>query len=105
LSITAPVLFGHMHVLPVVTELLTKHPALEVRFLLLDRVVSLAEEGIDVAVRIGQLPDSSLKALTIEVADAPAPQPSPRALTCATAARERAVTCGPAEGRGRGEGR
>jgi DNA-binding transcriptional LysR family regulator len=54
-----------MHVLPVVMELLAKHPALEVRFLLLDRVVSLAEEGIDVAVRIGHLPDSSLKSLTI----------------------------------------
>src|SRR5215471_406897 len=45
LSVTAPVLFGHLHVLPVVTELLKKHPTLEVRLLLLDRVVSLAEEG------------------------------------------------------------
>jgi len=65
LSLTAPVLFGHLHVLPVVTELLRNYPALDVRLLLLDRVVSLAEEGIDVAVRIGHLPDSSLKALTI----------------------------------------
>ena len=65
LSVTAPVLFGQMHVLPVVTELLEKFPALDVRLLLLDRVVSLAEEGIDVAVRIGHLPDSSLRALTI----------------------------------------
>jgi DNA-binding transcriptional LysR family regulator len=65
LSVTAPVLFGQMHVLPVVTELLEKYPALEVRLLLLDRVVSLAEEGIDVAVRIGHLPDSSLRALTV----------------------------------------
>ena len=65
LSVTAPVLFGELHVLPVVTELLGKYPALEVRLLLLDRVVSLAEEGIDVAVRIGHLPDSSLKALTV----------------------------------------
>src|SRR5262245_9759190 len=65
LSVTAPVLFGHLHVLPLVTELLGKYPALEVRLLLLDRVVSLAEEGIDVAVRIGHLPDSSLKILSI----------------------------------------
>ena len=65
LSVTAPVLFGQMHVLPVVTELLGKYPALEVRLLLLDRVVSLAEEGIDVAVRIGHLPDSSLRAQTV----------------------------------------
>jgi DNA-binding transcriptional LysR family regulator len=65
LSLTAPVLFGHLHVLPVVTELLRIYPALEVRLLLLDRVVSLAEEGIDVAIRIGHLRDSSLKALAI----------------------------------------
>jgi DNA-binding transcriptional LysR family regulator len=63
LSITAPVLFGHLHLLPVVIELLAKYPALQVRLLLLDRVVSLSEEGIDVAIRIGHLPDSSLKAL------------------------------------------
>jgi DNA-binding transcriptional LysR family regulator len=65
LSVTAPVLFGQIHVLPVLTELLKKHRELEVRLLLLDRVVSLAEEGIDVAVRIGHLPDSSLRALAI----------------------------------------
>ena len=65
LSVTAPMLFGQMHVLPVVTEFLAKYAALQVRLLLLDRVVSLAEEGIDVAVRIGHLPDSSLKALTV----------------------------------------
>lgn len=61
-TITAPVLFGQMHVLPIVTELLSKHPALDARLMLLDRVVSLAEEGVDVAVRIGELPDSSLRA-------------------------------------------
>jgi len=62
LSITAPVLFGQLHVVPVVTELMTKQPALDARLVLLDRVVSLADEGIDVAVRIGELPDSSLRA-------------------------------------------
>lgn len=62
LAITAPALFGQMHVLPCVTALLAEHPELDVRLVLLDRVVSLAEEGIDVAVRIGALPDSSLRA-------------------------------------------
>ena len=62
LSITAPVLFGQLHVAPLVRALLEQHPALEARLLLVDRVVSLAEEGIDLAVRIGALPDSSLRA-------------------------------------------
>jgi DNA-binding transcriptional LysR family regulator len=64
-TITAPVLFGQMHVLPVVTELLAAHPGVDARLVLLDRVVSLAEEGIDVAVRIGELPDSALRMRTI----------------------------------------
>jgi DNA-binding transcriptional LysR family regulator len=65
LSLTAPVLFGQLHVVPIVGELLGQHPALDARVLLLDRVVSLAEEGIDVAVRIGDLPDSSLRARVV----------------------------------------
>jgi DNA-binding transcriptional LysR family regulator len=62
LAITAPVLFGQLHVAPLVRAFLEQHPAVEARFLLVDRVVSLAEEGIDLAVRIGALPDSSLRA-------------------------------------------
>jgi DNA-binding transcriptional LysR family regulator len=62
LSVTAPVLFGQLHVLPVALGFMALHPALEVRLVLLDRVVSLAEEGIDLGVRIGALPDSSLRA-------------------------------------------
>jgi DNA-binding transcriptional LysR family regulator len=65
LSITAPVLFGQMYVVPLVCELLRRHPRLEARLLLLDRVVSLAEEGIDLSVRIGALPDSSLRARAV----------------------------------------
>jgi DNA-binding transcriptional LysR family regulator len=61
LSITAPVLFGQLHVAPVVTAFLARNPAVTVRLLLLDRVVSLAEEGIDLAVRIGELADSALR--------------------------------------------
>jgi DNA-binding transcriptional LysR family regulator len=62
LSLTAPVLFGQMHVAPLVWTFLERHPALDARLLLLDRVVSLAEEGLDLAFRIGALPDSSLRA-------------------------------------------
>ncbi|HUQ08184.1 MAG TPA: LysR family transcriptional regulator [Kofleriaceae bacterium] len=62
LAITAPVLFGQLHVAPIVTAFLAAHPALDIRLLLVDRVVSLADEGLDVAVRIGELADSGLVA-------------------------------------------
>lgn len=62
LVVTAPVLFGRMYVMPIVTRLLTQHPELSVRVVLADRVMRLAAEGIDVAVRIAHLPDSALKA-------------------------------------------
>ncbi len=65
LTVTAPVMFGRLHVLPVVVELLRQYPELQVRLLLLDRVVRLVEEGVDVAVRIAELPDSSLHMLRI----------------------------------------
>lgn len=65
LAITAPVTFGQLHVMPVVAELLGRYPALDIRLLLLDRNVRLVEEGIDVAVRIGPLPDSALHAVRI----------------------------------------
>jgi len=62
LTVTAPILFGQLRVVPVVTEMLSLHPAIDIRLQLHDRVVSLAEEGVDVGVRIGMLPDSSLRA-------------------------------------------
>jgi DNA-binding transcriptional LysR family regulator len=65
LHVTAPVLFGRLHVLPVVARLLEDFPALAVRMLLLDRNVRIVEEGIDVAVRIGPLADSSLVGIAI----------------------------------------
>jgi DNA-binding transcriptional LysR family regulator len=61
-TITAPILFGQLHVLPVVAEMLAAHPAVDARLVLADRVVSLAEEAIDVAIRVGDLPDSALRA-------------------------------------------
>ena len=60
LTITAPVMFGQLHVAPLVTRFLQRHPQVRCRVLLMDRVVNLLEEGIDVGVRIGPLEDSSL---------------------------------------------
>ncbi len=65
LYITAPVTFGRLHVLPVVEMLLRDHPALTIRLMLVDRNVRIVEEGIDVAIRIGPLADSSLHAVRI----------------------------------------
>jgi DNA-binding transcriptional LysR family regulator len=65
LTVTAPVLFGQIYVMPVLTSFLTLHPAVTGRALLLDRVVNLMEEGIDVALRIGQLPDSGYRAIKV----------------------------------------
>ena len=65
LYVTAPVTFGRLHVLPVVTELLDRHRDLNIRMMLVDRNVRIIEEGIDVAVRIGPLADSALKAVPI----------------------------------------
>jgi DNA-binding transcriptional LysR family regulator len=65
LAITAPVLFGKLFVLPVIVEFLQRYPAVDVSALFLDRVVNLLEEGLDVGVRIGELPDSSMKALRV----------------------------------------
>ena len=65
LHLTAPVMFGRLHVLPVVGELMAQHRELAVRMMLIDRNVRIIEEGIDVAVRIGPLADSGLKAVRV----------------------------------------
>ncbi len=65
LTVTAPVQFGRLSVLPVVHEYLSRYPAVSVRTLFLDRVVNLMDEGADVAIRIADLPDSSLKAVRV----------------------------------------
>jgi DNA-binding transcriptional LysR family regulator len=59
LAITAPILFGRLHVLPIVTMFLQDYADVSARLMLLDRPVDLVEEGLDVAIRIGSLPDSS----------------------------------------------
>jgi len=65
LTITAPVTFGRSALPPVVCGFLGQHPRVTASVLLLDRVVNLVEEGVDAAVRIGHLPDSSLIAKRI----------------------------------------
>ncbi len=60
INVTAPVMFGQLHVLSLVQSFLDEHPQVDVRLLLLDRMVSLVDEGLDLGVRIGHLPDSSL---------------------------------------------
>jgi len=60
ITLTAPVRFGEMHVAPSVTRFLERHRQVQVKLLLLDRVVNLMDEGIDLAVRIAHLEDSSL---------------------------------------------
>jgi DNA-binding transcriptional LysR family regulator len=62
LTVTAPVLFGQLHVAPAVTRFVQQHPQLQCRVVLLDRVVNLLEEGFDMGLRIGHLDDSSLVA-------------------------------------------
>lgn len=62
LALTAPVAFGRRHVLPVVTAYLEAFPRMSARMFLVDRVVDLVEEGLDLGIRIGHLPDSSLRA-------------------------------------------
>jgi DNA-binding transcriptional LysR family regulator len=65
LSVTAPVVFGRLHVLPAARVFLAGSREVRMRFLLVDRNVSLVEEGIDVGVRLGPLEDSSLKATRV----------------------------------------
>jgi len=65
LIITAPIVFGRMHVLPIVGEFLKAYPEVDVRLVLGDRSLNLLEDHIDLAVRIGELPDSSLIATRV----------------------------------------
>lgn len=65
ISVTAPVLFGRLFVAGLLIEFLRRFPGTQVSTLFVDRVVHLAEEGLDVAVRIGPLPDSSLRAIRV----------------------------------------
>lgn len=63
LAITAPVMFGRLHVVPVLQAFLDLHPRVSARSLYTDQIVHLLDEGLDVAVRIARLPDSGLIAV------------------------------------------
>jgi len=65
LTVTAAAMFGNMYVLPILTEYLDTYPAMLGRSLFVDRLVNIVEEGTDVAVRIGHLPDSGFTAIRV----------------------------------------
>ena len=65
IRMTAPALFGQLHVAPAVTAFLARHRKVKVDLVLIDRVVNLVEEGIDLALRIGHLADSSMVAVPV----------------------------------------
>src|SRR5450830_1949367 len=65
LVITAPVVFGRLHVVQVVVEFLAQYPEIDIKLLFTDRVVHLMDEQVDLAVRIGDLPDSTLMATQV----------------------------------------
>ena len=65
LAVTAPALFGRMFVMPGIVNYLEQYPETEVAAQFMDRNVNLLEEGIDVGIRIGKLPDSSMRALRV----------------------------------------
>lgn len=88
LTVTAPVVFGRLHVLPVVGEFLRSHPRVDVRLSLADRNLEWIDHELDVAIRIGALPDSSLVATRVG---------SVRRVTCASPSylRERGTPAAP----------
>ncbi|MFF2324042.1 LysR family transcriptional regulator [Agrobacterium sp. NPDC058088] len=65
LHVTAPVAFGERHVLPIALEFLKEQPEIDMRLTLTDRQISLADEHVDVALRIGHLADSALIATRV----------------------------------------
>ena len=75
LLVTAPIVFGRLHVLPIALEFLKTYPEVDLRLSLIDRIVDLGEENLDVGVRIGMLPDSALIAARVGAV---------KLITCAT---------------------
>ncbi len=65
LAVTAPVMFGRLFVIPSIADYLQRYPDMEVSAIFLDRVVNLLEEGFDVGIRIGELPDSTMRAIRV----------------------------------------
>lgn len=65
LAVTAPVMFGRLFVIPGIVDYLERYPDMEVSAVFLDRVVNLLDEGFDVGIRIGDLPDSTMRAIRV----------------------------------------
>lgn len=65
LHLTASVLFGQQFMVPILTEFLGENPEVTINALFVDRVVNMVDEGVDVAIRIGHLPDSSQSAILV----------------------------------------
>lgn len=65
LAITAPIVLGRLHVLPLVADFLALYPQINVQLRLADRSLQLLDEHLDLAVRVGELPDSALVAVRI----------------------------------------
>jgi DNA-binding transcriptional LysR family regulator len=65
LAITAPIVFGRLHVMPIVNDFLRANAEVDVRLVLGDRIAHLLDEHVDVAVRIGVLADSRLNAVSL----------------------------------------
>jgi len=65
LIVTAPVGLGRLHLMPILAEFLRAYPDIDIRLVLVDRILSLPEDHFDVALRIGTLPDSQLIALRL----------------------------------------
>lgn len=65
LTLTAPIVFGRLHVAPIVSAFLARHPRVAMRVVFADHLVDLFEQNIDVAIRIARLPDSSMHAVRV----------------------------------------
>ncbi|MCO5733360.1 LysR family transcriptional regulator [Rhizobium sp. SSA_523] len=65
LTVTAPIVFGRLHVLPIITDFLKTYPDINIHLTMSDRSISLADEHIDVALRISRLSDSSLVGIRV----------------------------------------
>ncbi len=65
LRVNAPMSFGQLHLGPVLSDFLDRYPGVHVDMTMTDRRIDIVEEGYDIAIRIGPLPDSSLVARTL----------------------------------------
>lgn len=65
LSVTAPVLFGRKYIVPILIEFLDRHPEIKVKAIFYDRISNILDEGLDVAIRIGNLKDSGQFAVRV----------------------------------------